>query len=138
MKESPSVLVVDDDTAMREMVVSLLREEGFDAEAAIGADDALARLRDGFVRVVLSDIQMPGKSGFDFLCEARRLAPNVPVILMTSFGGVVIADRASHEGAFACLSKPFSREELLEVLARALLQRASARRNPQALRVQRG
>ena len=138
MKETRSVLVVDDDTAMRDMVVSLLQEEGLDAEAAIGADDALARLRAGFIRVVLSDIEMPGKSGFDFLGEARRVAPNVPVILMTSFGGVAIADRASREGAFACLSKPFSREDLLDVVTRALLRGAGASRSPEALRMQRG
>ena len=63
---------------------------------------------------------MPGKSGFDFLREARGVAPRTPVILMTSFGTVTTADRAKREGAFDCLSKPFSREELLDTLARAL------------------
>jgi two-component system C4-dicarboxylate transport response regulator DctD len=115
-----SVLVVDDDMAMRDMVVSLLREAGFDVVVAMGADDALAMLRGHYIGVVLSDIRMPGKSGFDFLREVRGVAPSVPVILMTSFGTVTTADRAKREGAFDCLSKPFSREELLETLARAL------------------
>jgi len=120
MRRFEPVLVLDDDTAMREMVSSLLREEGFDVEAAMGADDALDRLRAGTIRVVLCEVQMPGKSGFDFLGEARRVASGIPVILMTSFGGEMTADRAKSEGAFDCLSKPFSREELLDVLARAL------------------
>ena len=115
-----SVLVVDDDMAMRDMVVSLLREAGFDVVVAMGADDALAALRGRYIGAVLSDIRMPGKSGFDFLREVRRLAPSIPVILMTSFGTVTTADRAKREGAFDCLSKPFSREELLDTLSRAL------------------
>jgi DNA-binding NtrC family response regulator len=127
------VLVVDDDDAMREMVVSLLREEGFDVISAVGADGALDALRGRIVEVVLSDIRMPGKSGFELLREARRVAPGTPVILMTSFGGVMTARRAKREGAFDCLSKPFGREELLEALARALLARgarASERSEP--------
>jgi len=60
-----SVLVVDDDVAMRDMVVSLLREAGFDVVVAMGADDALAELQGRYIGAVLSDIRMPGKSGFD-------------------------------------------------------------------------
>jgi DNA-binding NtrC family response regulator len=115
-----SILVVDDDVAMRDMVVSLLREAGFDVVVAMGADDALAALRVRYIGAVLSDIRMPGKSGFDFLREARGVSPSTPVILMTSFGTVTTADRAKREGAFDCLSKPFSREELLDTLSRAL------------------
>jgi DNA-binding NtrC family response regulator len=114
------VLVVDDDHAMRAMVSSLLRDEGFEVVAALGADDALSALEGGCVRAVLSDIRMPGKSGFDFLSAARGVAPEVPVILMTSFGSGMTVDRAMREGAFGCLSKPFSREELLGMLSRAL------------------
>ena len=114
------VLVVDDDHAMRDMVRSLLRDEGFDVVAALDADEALSALEGGCVRAVLSDIRMPGKSGFDFLSEARGVVPAIPVILMTSFGSVMTVDRAMREGAFGCLSKPFSREELLDTLARAL------------------
>jgi DNA-binding NtrC family response regulator len=114
------VLVVDDDYAMRDMVSSLLRDEGFEVIAAAGADDALSMLEGFCVQAVLSDIRMPGKSGFDFLNEVQDVTPAIPVILMTSFGSVVTVDRAMREGAFGCLSKPFSREELLAVLARAL------------------
>ena len=120
MRGSRSVLVVDDDTAMRDMVVSLLREEGFDVVTASGTDDALAALRGRCVTAVLSDIRMSGKSGFEFLKEAQGVAPSIPIILMTSFGSSFTADRARREGAFDCLSKPFSREQLLDALARAL------------------
>jgi DNA-binding NtrC family response regulator len=120
MGSAHSVLVVDDDMAMRDMVVSLLREAGFDVVEAIGAEDALAELRGRYIGAVLSDIRMPGKSGFDFLKEARGVAPSIPVILMTSFGTATVADRAKREGAFDCLSKPFSREDLLKTLSRAL------------------
>ena len=114
------VLVIDDDHAMRDMVSSLLRDEGFEVVAAMGADAALSTLEGCCVQAVLSDIRMPGKSGFDILSEVHDVAPAIPVILMTSFGSVVTVDRAMRAGAFGCLSKPFSREELLDVLSRAL------------------
>jgi two-component system C4-dicarboxylate transport response regulator DctD len=137
MRSFPSVLVVDDDAAMCDMVASLLRDAGFDVVAAQGAGDALAALRTGYVGVVISDIRMPGKNGFEFLSEARRVVPSIPVILMTSFGDLLTAERAKREGAFGCLSKPFSREDLLHLLARAL-PRPIASEHPEATGAPRG
>ena len=137
MRSFPSVLVIDDDTAMCDMVVSLLLDAGFDGVAARGVDDALAALRSGYVEAILSDIRMPGMGGFEVLSEARKAVPSIPVILMTSFGDMPTAERAKREGAFGCLSKPFSREDLLNVLARALPAPAAPER-PEATGMPRG
>ena len=120
MRSRSQLLIVDDDTAMREMLASLFRDRGYAVEEAASSAEALERADQQCFDVALSDIRMPGKSGFDFLREARGVAPSTPVILMTSFGTVTTADRAKREGAFDCLSKPFSREELLDTLSRAL------------------
>ena len=116
--EQRSVLVVDDDLAMREMLVSLFREHGYRAEPVARADEALARLRDAEFDAVLSDIRMPGKSGIEMVGEVKQLRPATPVILMTAFGydpshAIV---RARQEGLKFVLYKPFRVDQLVAAL----------------------
>jgi DNA-binding NtrC family response regulator len=119
MNRVPSVLVVDDDAAMREMIVSLLDEQGFRASGCDGVDEALETLREQPVDAVLSDIRMPGKTGIDLLGEIRELRPEVPVVLMTAFGSIDSAVEAMRAGAFDYVTKPFKKDEVLVVLERA-------------------
>ncbi len=115
-----SVLVVDDDLAMREMIISLLRERGIDAEGAESVDAALSVLRGNPVDAILSDIRMPERDGFELLREVRALQPGTPVVLMSSFGGDAHATLSERAGAAAYLSKPFQPSELSAALERAL------------------
>jgi DNA-binding NtrC family response regulator len=103
MPEERSVLVVDDDKAMREMLTSLLEADGFEAGEAESADEALERLRDRDWGAVLSDIRMPGKSGIELLGEVRAVRPGTPVDYVT---------------------KPFNRDAVLVALERAFEHRA--------------
>jgi CheY-like chemotaxis protein len=114
-----SILVVDDDAPMREMVVLMLRDDGIEAIGAESADRAMDVLRGHAFDAVLTDMQMPGKNGLELLQEARALEPRTPVIVMTSFGSAETFDRVRQAGALGCLSKPFSREELQAALAQA-------------------
>jgi CheY-like chemotaxis protein len=114
-----SILVVDDDAPMREMVVLMLRDQGIEAIGADSAEAAMKVLRGHCFDAVLTDMQMPGKSGLELLREARALEPGTPVIVMTSFGSAEVFDRVKREGALGCLSKPFSSEELQAALAQA-------------------
>ena len=124
-----SVLVVDDDLAMREMLASLFREHGYRVEEAARADDALARLAEGEFDVVLSDIRMPGKSGVEMVGDLQRLRPATPVILMTAFGSVDSAVEAMRAGAFDYITKPFEPEAVLFALERAVERRALEEEN---------
>jgi CheY-like chemotaxis protein len=123
-----SILVVDDDAPMREMVVSMLREQGFEATEAESADAAMDALRGRSFDAVLTDMQMPGKTGMELLQEARAFEPRTAVIVMTSFGDAEVFERVRQAGALGCLSKPFSREDLQAALTRAgPIDRDSAR-----------
>jgi DNA-binding NtrC family response regulator len=124
MPEARSVLIVDDDQAMREMLVSLLEADGFEAKEAEGAEEALERLRDRDYGAVLSDIRMPGKSGVELLGEVRTVRPGTPVLLMTAFGSIDSAVEAMRAGAFDYVTKPFNREAVLFALERAFEHRA--------------
>ncbi len=124
MTENRSVLVVDDDAAMREMLISLLEEGGFEAVPAASADLALQEAKGSDFAAVLSDIRMPGHDGFELLGQLRELRPDTPVILMTAFGSIDSAVEAMRAGAFDYITKPFKREAVLATLERAFERRA--------------
>jgi len=94
-----NVLVVDDDRAMREMVIALLEDAGHQAAGAADADAALEELRDHDFDAVVSDIRMPGKTGIELVGEIRETRPGTPIILMTAFGSIDSAVEAMQAGA---------------------------------------
>ncbi len=124
-----SILVVDDDNAMREMMVSMLESAGIHAESADSAEGAVEAVRNGEFDVVLSDIRMPGKDGLELLGELRELRPETPVVLMTAFGSIDSAVAAMRGGAFDYIPKPFKRDEVLVILERAFEHRELASEN---------
>src|SRR5262245_22129027 len=127
--EAPSVLVVDDDTAMRQMLASLFRERGFAVAEAPSAALALERLRESDYGVVLSDVKMPGKTGIEMVVDLRRLRPDTPVVLMTAFGSIDSAVEAMRAGACDYVTKPFEPEAVLLTVERALERRALEEEN---------
>jgi DNA-binding NtrC family response regulator len=129
MADPRSVLVVDDDAAMREMLSSLLEEEGMNARAADSAEGALEALSDAEFDAVVSDIRMPGKTGIELLGELREVRPETPVILMTAFGSLDSAVEALRAGAYDYITKPFKRDEVLVSLERAFERRELEREN---------
>ena len=129
MVQSACVLVVDDDAAMREMLVSLLEDHGFQARAVASAEEALEKVRETEFDAVVSDIRMPGKTGLELLGELRAIRADMPVVLMTGFGSIDSAVAAMRAGAFHYITKPFKRDEVLVVLERALERRALEEEN---------
>ncbi len=123
MQDTRRVLVVDDDAAMREMLVSLLDEEGIETRSAGSAADALELAKQEDFTAVLSDIRMPGTDGMQMLGELREIRPDAPVVLMTAFGTIDSAVDAMREGAFDYITKPFKRGIVLAALRRAFGQR---------------
>ena len=119
MSEQRRILVVDDDDAMREMVVSLLGDQGYEAAGEDAAEPALDHLRAHDVDAVVSDIRMPGMSGLELVGAIHALRPATPVVLMTAFGSIDSAVEAMRAGAFDYITKPFKRDELFLALERA-------------------
>jgi len=129
-----NVLVVDDDRAMREMVIALLEDAGHQAAGAADADAALEELRDHDFDAVVSDIRMPGKTGIELVGEIRETRPGTPIILMTAFGSIDSAVEAMQAGAFDYLTKPFKRDAMLLAVGRAFERRALELENRQLRR----
>ena len=117
MKE---VLVVDDDRLILETISEVLRRKALGFETATSVEEALSILRDETFRVVLTDVKMPGKDGYSLLRSIKSLHPDTEVVLLTGFGSVEGAVSALKEGAYDYILKPFEREALESVIARAL------------------
>jgi DNA-binding NtrC family response regulator len=121
MNDLPRVLVVDDEEGLRITLAANLELEGFEVLEAADAEEALELVRNGErVDLVLSDIRMPGRSGVDMYLEFKRIAPELPVVLMTAFATEKSVTQAIEEGVFAVLGKPFDLERTLQTLHSAL------------------
>jgi len=114
------VVVVDDEKEMAFVLRDLLEAEGLRAEATTDPRQALLRVREGKVRVVLSDVNMPGMNGMDLVRETRRVDNSVPVLLITAFATLEAAMEAVRAGAYHYLTKPVQADDLLLWVRRAL------------------
>jgi DNA-binding NtrC family response regulator len=113
------VLVVDDHASAREAVVDVLRESGYGVAACASAIEALARLAAESFHVVVTDLQMPGMSGLEFICEIERRRHGVQVLMITAHASVSSAVEAMRHGAFDYIEKPFDALELERSVAQA-------------------
>ncbi len=124
--QARTVLVADDDRTIRRNLVRLLRTEGYRPLEAADGDEALARIRDEAPDAVLLDLKMPGRDGLEVLGALGPALADLPVIVVTAFGGSAAAIEAMRRGAYDYLTKPFDLDEVLLTLKRALRQRALA------------
>ncbi len=115
----PRVLVVDDDPGMRAILREFLAREGFEVAEEPSAERALAVLAiEQHPEVVILDNQMPGLKGVDALALVRSRWPELPVMLITAFGGPRVEEQARRLGAACYVEKPFRVSELIVQLKR--------------------
>jgi DNA-binding NtrC family response regulator len=128
-----TIMVVDDDEAMRSLLRDYFVGQGFEVRSHGSADAALSALGEVPADVVVSDIRMPGATGFEFAEAVQTTNPGMPVILITAFGSIESAIEAIRRGAYDYLVKPFKLAELQLKVDRALETLRLSREN-QALR----
>jgi DNA-binding NtrC family response regulator len=129
------ILVVDDEASARTALAELLRGEDYTVETAGDGFKALGRLEEFAADLVLTDLNMPGIDGVELLRKIKEAQPELPVVLMTAFGGVETAVSAMREGAADYLTKPLNTDELVIVLGRTL-ETTKLRREASELRTQ--
>src|SRR5579862_656208 len=127
MPSEPAIVhVIDDDEALRESLIFLLRTAEIEAKSYASAAAFLDALPLVGVTCVITDVRMPGLSGIDLLRRVKELGIEVPVIVITGHGDVPLAVEAMRYGAIDFLEKPFDDEILLQSVRTALRQQASA------------
>ena len=98
------ILLVDDNTVVRDMLVDLVASLGYRADAAASGEEALELFDRGQYRVVLTDLVMPGMSGWDVLAAVRQRDAHIPIIIVT--GSPVVGDPRAFQPGVAVLKKP--------------------------------
>ncbi|HTM24683.1 MAG TPA: HD domain-containing phosphohydrolase [Vicinamibacterales bacterium] len=122
-----SILVVDDETGVRELIARWLANGGYAVSTASGADEALERIHDAPPAVALCDIRMPGHDGLWLAREIRRDAPETAVIMATGVQDVGPAVTSLRQGVIDYLTKPFGRDRLRESVLRGVEWHKAAR-----------
>ncbi|HKJ00889.1 MAG TPA: sigma-54 dependent transcriptional regulator, partial [Longimicrobiales bacterium] len=114
------VLLAEDDRELRALLVEVLEQAGYDVAAAASGTDALAQALRQAPDLVVTDLMLPGIGGREVLLEVRERFPGVNVIVITAFGSIESAIELVKDGAFDYLTKPFSNDEFLLGVQRAL------------------
>lgn len=123
MARKGSVLVVDDEEIMREVLESLLSQDGYRVDLARTGEEGLAKYGDRTYDVVLLDVSMPGIGGLRTLEELLKLDPEAVVIMITAYATFDTAVSAWQLGAFNCIRKPFENEQILKIVASGVSRR---------------
>ncbi len=115
-----TILVVDDERNQREILGSILRNEGYGPLLAGSGQEALQSLEKDPVDLVITDLVMPGMSGEELIDAVRARAPGIPIILTSAYGTIQTAVDALKKGAYYYFEKPVDRGRLLIIIERAL------------------
>ncbi len=123
MQKSGSILVIDDEEIMREILETLLRAEGYAVRLAKNGEEGIELARNLPFDAAIVDVMMPGIDGMDTLDSLRKLDEELPIIMLTAYGSVPNAITAMKRGAFDYITKPFKNDEVLVVIKNALERR---------------
>jgi len=118
-----SILVVDDEEVMRDVMSTLLAEAGYRVTLASDGAEGLALARKGSFDAAIVDVMLPEVSGLEVLEEIKKSDPDLVVLMITAYASVETAIQAIKKGAFDYVTKPFKHEEVLHILRNALNQR---------------
>jgi DNA-binding NtrC family response regulator len=118
-----SILVIDDEEVMRDVMTTLLTEAGYRVTLASDGAEGLNLARKGSFDAAIVDVMLPEVSGLEVLDEIKKTDPDLVVLMITAYASVETAIQAIKKGAFDYVTKPFKHEEVLHILRNALKQR---------------
>lgn len=122
MNTYDKILIVDDDDALRESMVSILESEGYILDVAKSGQEAETKIKNNVYNLILLDIRLPDISGIDLLAKINKYSPKVKKIMLTGFPDTETAIKSVNEKADAYLVKPFDPEKLLDIITENLAQ----------------
>jgi FixJ family two-component response regulator len=132
MTDEPTIIVVDDDLAIRESLHGLLRSVGLQVKALASVPEFLKEGRPEGPACLVLDVRLPGRSGLDFQRDLSAANVHLPIIFITGYGDIPMSVQAIKGGAIEFLTKPFRDQELLDAIQlglardRAWLEEAKA------------
>jgi two-component system, NtrC family, response regulator AtoC len=137
LPERKQVLIVDDEPNLRKILSAQLTRDGYDVMTAEDGEQGLTLLREHHIDLVITDLKMPKVDGMTLLKKALEEEPELPIVLITAHGTIDTAVEALKSGAFDFVTKPFDKDEVRQIVAKALktreLRGADATSTPTAL-----
>ncbi|KGM35498.1 response regulator transcription factor [Inquilinus limosus] len=130
--ETPLVLIVDDDEAIREALTDLLRSVGIEARSFGSTRELLEAAPSDRPGCLILDVRLPGLSGLDLQAQLQRSGNTRPIIFMTGHGDIPMSVRAMKAGALDFLTKPFRDQDMLDAVAAAIDQDRAQRQDAAA------
>src|SRR5690348_10196514 len=129
-----TILIIDDETAIRESLETLLEFEGYSVESAESGEEGLAKMGETPFDLILLDFALPDRNGLEILADIRNRDPQLAVIMITAYGTVDNAVRAMQSGATNFVQKPWDNEKLLADVRAAVARRRAEEENEQLKR----
>ena len=123
MARNGSILIIDDEEIMREILEALLTREGYQVRMAASGEEGLDVARTTTFDAAIVDVMMPGMDGLATLEELKKIDDDLPVLMVTAFASVETAISAMKRGAFDYITKPFKNDEVLIVVRNAVERR---------------
>jgi len=133
MKDSKSILVVDDDLDFLEIIKRILENKGYEVDTAPSANEAISRLKERFFNVAVLDISLPDADGTELISRFIEIHQDIIAIMLTGHSSVQNAVKSLNRGAFAYLEKPLDTANLLSVIERGLEKQRLVIENRQLL-----
>ncbi|MCL6635465.1 MAG: response regulator [Peptococcaceae bacterium] len=106
------LLIVDDQPGVRRLLFEMFSEDGYLVDTAAGGAEAVRKISAKVPALVLLDVKMPGMSGLEVLAEIKKIAPDVPVVMMTAYGELELVAEAKKHGVRYYITKPFDLDEV--------------------------
>jgi nitrogen regulation protein NR(I) len=123
LPERKQVLIVDDEPNLRKILSAQLSRDGYEVMTAEDGEQGLALLKEHHIDLVITDLKMPKVDGMTLLRRALELEPELPIILITAHGTIDTAVEALKSGAFDFVTKPFDKDEVRQIVGKALKTR---------------
>jgi two-component system nitrogen regulation response regulator GlnG len=120
-----TILIADDDAAIRTVLVQALGRAGYEVRAAGNAATLWRWVSDGDGDLIITDVVMPDENGLDLISRIRKIRPELKIIVMSAQNTLMTALKATERGAFEYLPKPFDLNELVSIIKKALEVRTS-------------
>src|SRR5262245_42776329 len=127
-----SILVADDDAAIRTVLNQALSRAGYEVRSTGNAATLWRWVNQGDGDLIITDVVMPDENAFDLLPRIKKVRPDLPIIVMSAQNTFMTAIRASERGAYEYLPKPFDLKELIAIVGRALAEPKERVRQPAA------
>ena len=116
MDDKVSILIVDDETGMRETLYDILEDMGYHTAIAVDGHEAIQKVKDNVFDVILMDVKMPGMDGVETFKRIKGIRPDTAVVMMTAYAVEDLIAEALREGAYGVLYKPFEMERMIALI----------------------